>query len=32
VASAEGEPDWDRMTPEEKLEYNQRRRDQIFGF
>ncbi len=25
------EPDWDNMTPEEKMEYNQRRRDKIFG-
>jgi hypothetical protein len=25
------EPDFDRMTPQEKLEYNQRRRDRIFG-
>jgi hypothetical protein len=28
----EDEPDWDSMTPEEKIEANQRRRDQIFGF
>ena len=27
----DGEPDWDRMTPEEKLTYNQRERDRIFG-
>ena len=25
------EPDWDTMTVEQKLDYNQRRRDQIFG-
>ena len=30
-ASAGGEPDWDTMTAEEKIEYNRRRRDQIFG-
>lgn len=27
----EPEPDFDRMTPQEKLDYNQRRRDRIFG-
>jgi len=26
-----GEPDWDSMTPEEKIEYNQQRRNRIFG-
>ncbi len=31
TANLDGEPDWDNMTTEEKLEYNQRRRDQIFG-
>jgi len=25
------EPNWDSMTPEEKIEYNQKLRDQIFG-
>ena len=27
----EEEPDFTKMTPEEKIEYNQRRRDRIFG-
>jgi hypothetical protein len=27
----DGEPDWDTMTAEEKIEYNRRRRDAIFG-
>ena len=26
-----GEPDWDKMTPEEKLAHNQKERDRIFG-
>lgn len=25
------EPDWDKMTPQEKIEYNKKLRDQIFG-
>jgi hypothetical protein len=31
AATKSGEPDWDKMTPLEKIEYNQRRRDAIFG-
>lgn len=31
LAAAEAEPDWDTMTLEQKLDYNQRRRDRIFG-
>ncbi len=30
-ATAEKEPDWDRMTPLEKIEYNQKLRDRILG-
>ncbi len=30
-ATGEKEPDWDRMTPREKIEYNQKLRDRIFG-
>ncbi len=30
-ATGEKEPDWDRMTPQEKIEYNQKLRDRIFG-
>ncbi|HPO09690.1 MAG TPA: hypothetical protein PLZ55_13535 [bacterium] len=29
--SRDNEPDWSRMTPQEKLAYNQRERDRIFG-
>ena len=29
--SPSAEPDWSRMTPQEKLAYNQRERDRIFG-
>lgn len=32
TSSASSEPDWDRMTPEQKIEYNQRERDRIFGW
>lgn len=31
IGAAESEPDFDRMTVQQKLDYNQRRRDRIFG-
>jgi hypothetical protein len=29
--SSNNEPDWSKMTPAEKMDYNKKRRDQIFG-
>ena len=31
LPSTNGEPDWARMSPEEKIAFNQRERDRIFG-